>query len=92
MATDTQVLVVGAGPVGLFMAVELVTDPATRQPATEQTSAVIAQCREDGLLVGRSGPFSNVLRIGPPLTISDAQIDRALEILGGSLKKVEATT
>jgi 4-aminobutyrate aminotransferase-like enzyme len=76
---------------GLFLGVELVADHETRQPATAENLRLIELCREAGLLVGRSGPYANVTRIGPPLTISDTQIDTALEILGASLAKVEAT-
>ncbi|MDH3753117.1 MAG: aspartate aminotransferase family protein [Acidimicrobiia bacterium] len=74
---------------GLFLGVELVRDPATKEPAGDQGLRLVQQCRERGLIVGKSGPHGNVIRIGPALTISDSQIDRALEVLDASLRTVE---
>jgi 4-aminobutyrate aminotransferase-like enzyme len=73
---------------GLFIGVELVRDRKSRVPATDETLALIDECRLNGLIVGKSGPAGNVIRIGPPLTISDAQIDTALRILGDALATV----
>ena len=73
---------------GLFIGAELVLDRGTKAPASEQTLAVIDECRDNGLIVGKSGPYGSVLRIGPPLTISDAQIDTALSILDGALETI----
>lgn len=75
---------------GLFIGVELVRDPATREPAGAETLDLIEECRRNGLIVGKSGPYGNVVRIGPPLTISDEQIDTALERIDRSLTVVEA--
>jgi len=74
---------------GLFLGMELVRDRAGMEPATAETLAVLEQCRRNGLLAGKSGPYGNVLRIGPPLTISEEQVDAALEIVGASLREVE---
>ena len=77
---------------GLFIGVELVLDHRTRAPASDQTLMVIDECRNNGLIVGKSGPYGNVLRIGPPLTISDGQVDTALSILDGALATIGRRT
>ncbi|CAA7601046.1 Aminotransferase class-III [Acididesulfobacillus acetoxydans] len=74
---------------GLFLAMELVREPGSKEPATEETLAIINECKENGLIVGKSGPFTNVLRVGPALTITDEQIDQALAILRRAFKTVE---
>jgi len=68
---------------------ELVRDQESKEPATEETLELLNECKINGLVVGKSGPFSNVVRVGPPLTITEEQIATALEILEKSLKAVE---
>ena len=40
-----------------------------------------ARCLDDGLIVLLCGPGENVLRLIPPLTITDAEFERGLDIL-----------
>jgi acetylornithine/N-succinyldiaminopimelate aminotransferase len=49
----------------------------------EKPAEVVAACRDKGLIVTVAG--SDVVRLTPPLIVSDAEIDRALEILGDVL-------
>jgi 2,2-dialkylglycine decarboxylase (pyruvate) len=73
---------------GLLQGVELVTDRASKAPAGEFGAAVTAACFELGLhmnIVQFPGS-SSILRIAPPLTVSDAEIDKALEIFDQALK------
>lgn len=73
---------------GLFIGLELVKDRETKEPAKEQTLAMLDECRKRGLVVGKSGQKVNVIRIGPPLVITDENIDKALDIINESLKVV----
>ena len=53
---------------------------------TEPRAAeVLATCRDEGLLVGAVG--DRILRLAPALTIGDAEIDKALELLKKALTK-----
>ncbi|MGI8644385.1 MAG: aspartate aminotransferase family protein [Thermomicrobiales bacterium] len=73
---------------GLMVGLELVTDRETKSPASAQAAEVRRRCREAGVLIGAGGPVGNVLRVQPPLTISDADLDRALETIDGALAAV----
>ena len=59
--------------VGLMLAVEL--------DSRNAAEAVQARCFDEGMLVLTCGPESNVLRLIPPLTITDVELDLALRIL-----------
>jgi taurine--2-oxoglutarate transaminase len=73
---------------GAFWALELVSDPETRAPlapyggSSPAMAATAAACKERGLI-----PFVNYNRIHvvPPLTISDDEARRGLEILDAAL-------
>jgi len=65
---------------GLMWAVELV-EPGSRTPAPALAARVQEEARRGGLLVGKGGLYGNVLRIAPPLVLSEAEAHEGLEIL-----------
>jgi 4-aminobutyrate aminotransferase len=65
---------------GLMLALELV-EPGSRQPAAAVAAQVQEEARRGGLLVGKGGLYGNVLRIAPPLVLTEAEADEGLEIL-----------
>jgi 4-aminobutyrate aminotransferase len=72
----------GLGP---MLALEIVRDRASKTPAPEIIAGAIARARENGLLLLACGLHGNVLRLLPPLTITDDELARGLEILEASL-------
>lgn len=66
---------------GAMMAMELVTDRQTKEPASEQAKALVARCLDKGLLLLSCGNFGNVIRTLMPLTISEAELDRGFAIV-----------
>jgi 4-aminobutyrate aminotransferase/(S)-3-amino-2-methylpropionate transaminase len=73
---------------GAMVAVEFVSDPQTKEPSRETSAALIGECFKRGLLVMGAGIFSNVVRLLPPLVMTEAQLERAGEILADSLQAV----
>ena len=71
---------------GLMLGVELVRDRGTKEPATKETLDVLDAAREAGLLIGKGGIDGNVLRIKPPLCITAADVDFAVEVLDQALR------
>ena len=67
--------------IGLFIGVDLVTDRATRAPATRAARYVANRLRAERILIGTEGPADNVLKIRPPLTIEADDVDQLLETL-----------
>jgi 4-aminobutyrate aminotransferase-like enzyme len=60
---------------GLFIGVELVTDRATKNPATAATAKLVNGLREKRILISAAGPHANVLKIRPPLVFSRDNAD-----------------
>jgi alanine-glyoxylate transaminase/(R)-3-amino-2-methylpropionate-pyruvate transaminase len=75
---------------GLMLGVELVTDRARKTPATAQTLEVLERCREMGVLLGKGGLAGNVLRIKPPMCITSADAEFALDVLDRALQRVKS--
>lgn len=73
---------------GAMVGLELVRDRKTKEPATRETRQVVQSCYEQGLLITRSGAFSNVVRALMPLVITDEEIDEGLSILKGVLREM----
>ena len=66
---------------GLFIGIELVSDPETLAPATETARRVVNRLRQRGVLIGRTGPGGNVLKIRPPLVFGRDEADLLVERL-----------
>lgn len=56
---------------GLFLGVELVEDPESREPAPDLAAHVVEEALSDGILLAADGPDRNVIKIKPPLSFSE---------------------
>ena len=65
--------------VGLLLGIELVSDRAAKTPANAEAEKVMYLAMEKGLSFKTT--FGNVLTLTPPLTVTQAQMDRALDII-----------
>lgn len=70
---------------GLMQAIELVEDRQTKAPATAQTAMAMEAARENRLLIGKGGMYSNVLRISPPMNVGRSDVDQFIGLLDKSL-------
>ncbi len=68
----------GLGP---MLAMELVKDPVTKEPWLEATQQVNAGTLQRGVITIRAGLFSNCVRFLPPLNLSDAEHDEAMDVV-----------
>ncbi|NQU03311.1 MAG: aminotransferase class III-fold pyridoxal phosphate-dependent enzyme, partial [Syntrophaceae bacterium] len=68
----------GKGP---MLALELVKDRETKEPAADEAKALVKFCFEKGLILLSCGNFSNVIRTLMPLVITDEQLERGLAIM-----------
>lgn len=66
---------------GLFLGIELVKDKSTKEPATALTRVIAEKMRDEGVLIGATGRFGNVLKVRPPLIFSRENADFMVEKL-----------
>lgn len=66
---------------GAMIAMELVTDAESKEPAAALTSAVNKGCHERGLVTLTCGTYGNVFRFLPPLSISDDLLHEGMDVL-----------
>ena len=66
---------------GLFLGIDLVRDQNTREPATGETNRAVNLLRNQGVLIGSTGQFDNILKIRPPLVFSKENADLLLRKL-----------
>jgi 4-aminobutyrate aminotransferase len=69
---------------GLMIGVELV-EPGTDTPSPAAAAAVLERTRQAGLLVGKGGLYGNVVRLAPPMTLTDDETTEGLQILTDAL-------
>jgi len=77
------------GP-GLFIGVEMVKDPATKEPAPADAKRIVAEAWSRGVILAAASALPNVLKIKPTLIIGEAEVGTVLEVLADCLKTVYA--
>jgi 4-aminobutyrate aminotransferase/(S)-3-amino-2-methylpropionate transaminase len=73
---------------GAMLALEFVTDRDTKEPNAALATAVVEAAAERGLLLLKSGIYSNCIRVLSPLVLTDAELDEALDVWEDALQQV----
>ncbi|CAM3861551.1 aspartate aminotransferase family protein [Kibdelosporangium persicum] len=73
---------------GLMIGVELV-GPDGRSPSPAAAGRLLEETKARGLLVGKGGLHNNVIRLAPPLTLTEAEAEEGLAILTESITVVD---
>jgi adenosylmethionine-8-amino-7-oxononanoate aminotransferase len=80
---------------GLLIGIELVQDRTTKQQVTpQQLTGVVEFCRDNGVIVGRSGGgprYANTITLSPPLVITRGECDRLVETLDKAIGRLAAS-
>lgn len=74
--------------IGPMLAMEIVTDAQSKTPDMDTTANITAGTLARGLITIRAGLYSNCVRLLPPLTVTDEEIDEAMEILAAAVAEV----
>ena len=73
---------------GLMIGIELVRDHVSKTPASDEGKKIREICLENGVLLGFGGIYANVLRIQPPLVISQEQMEEVVKVLEMAFSKI----
>ena len=66
---------------GAMIAIELVKDPVTKEPAKELTGKFQAEALKRGVILLSAGTLGNVIRVLVPLTVEDAVLNEGLDVI-----------
>jgi 4-aminobutyrate aminotransferase-like enzyme/Ser/Thr protein kinase RdoA (MazF antagonist) len=73
---------------GLVLAIELVRDRATLEPAPRHAAYVVERMRERGILLSTEGPLHTVIKMKPPLAFTRADAQRLVRELDETLREI----
>lgn len=76
---------------GLMLGVELVV-AGSKTPNVPAAAAVMEAARHEGLLIGKGGMYGNVLRIAPPLTLTEEEADEGYTMLEKAITRTQEET
>ena len=76
--------------IGLMMAIEMVKDKKTKEPASDYAKMVRKYGHQRGVMIEVGGHHGNVARLLPPLVITEEYLMKGIEILSGVIKDIEA--
>lgn len=71
---------------GAMIAIELVKDRITKEPAKELTGRLQAEALKRGVILLSAGTLGNVIRVLVPLTVEDAVLLEGLDVMEEALK------
>ena len=74
-----------------MQALEFVEDETkgNRTPNPKVTAQFFEETRKRNLLVGKGGLYGNVVRLAPPMTVTESEIDEALGMIGEALASMK---
>jgi 4-aminobutyrate aminotransferase-like enzyme/Ser/Thr protein kinase RdoA (MazF antagonist) len=84
---DSYPLVGAVHGMGLYLGLEFVRDRTTLQPATEETAAICDRLLELGVIMQPTGDHLNVLKIKPPLCLTEQSADFFVDMLEKVLRE-----
>ncbi len=70
---------------GAMIGIEFIHGP-DKAPNKEVVESVVAHAREDGLILLPTGTYSNVIRLLPPINMTDAELNEGLEKLSNAIE------
>jgi 4-aminobutyrate aminotransferase len=73
---------------GLMLAIETV-EPDSDEPSADRAGELLEECKDRGLLIGKGGLYGNVLRIAPPLSVTESEIDAASRIIADAVSAID---
>ena len=74
---------------GLVIGLEIIEETESKKPSPELTQKLIFRCGEYGMLLGKVGLHGNVIRIAPPLLITEEEAEMGVAIMDKAITEIE---
>ncbi|MEM6428561.1 MAG: 4-aminobutyrate--2-oxoglutarate transaminase [Deinococcota bacterium] len=71
---------------GAMIGIELVADPVSKAPHKAAQTAIVNHARDNGLVLLPTGTYSNVIRLLPPINMTDAELDEGMTKLEAAIR------
>jgi 4-aminobutyrate aminotransferase-like enzyme len=71
---------------GLYLGVEICQGADFNEPDAELTTALIDGLRDRGILIGAAGRYANVLKIRPPLCVTEDHVGALVDAMASCLR------
>ncbi|MFH2114249.1 MAG: aminotransferase class III-fold pyridoxal phosphate-dependent enzyme, partial [Spirochaetota bacterium] len=75
---------------GLMLAIEMVKDKKTREPASSYAKLIRKYAHQRGVMIEVGGHHNNVARLLPPLVITEEYLMKGIEIIIGVINEMES--
>lgn len=72
---------------GLFLGLDIVKDEKSKKANPELAREIQRQLKKNGILVGTDGPQNSIIKIKPPLCVSESDVEEFLDIFQKILRK-----
>ena len=86
---ESYEIVGDARGLGFMLAIELVKDKKSKEPAVDERRDIVNMCFDSGLLLLEAG--QSTIRIAPPVTISEASLNKGLDMLEEAVRNRNST-
>lgn len=73
---------------GLMIGIELVKDRNSKTPAVDATKKIVNDMQNNGVLMGLGGFYGNVLRLQPPLVITEDEANQVMTKMAQAMEKL----
>ncbi len=74
---------------GLMIGIEIVKDQKTKEPAPTIAENIKIEMRKRGYIIGVGGIFKNVVRVQPPLILSEEEANKAIISFSETFKNIK---
>jgi len=74
---------------GMFFALELVSDRILKEPASEASHKIVNKLRREGVLISKIGRYDNILKLRPPMPFKPEHADILLAALDKAFSQIQ---
>lgn len=75
---------------GMFIGIDMVTNPITKEPATELADHTVKRCKDAKIIISTEGKYGNVIKFKPPMCFTLSNAKRLVRTLKNIFDEIES--